>query len=399
MLTKETVKMAAEKYRTPFYIFDIDEAEGEIRRMKEILPDNVRICFSIKANPFLTEALGRKADYVEACSFGELRICERKKVPEEKIVLSGVNKGEEDLRSALLRHEDRILYTAESLHHWKVIEDFAEKTGKKIRVLPRLTDGSQFGMDKEEIEDILAGKYGKSAEVCGIHFFSGTQKKNISRTLEELDMVDGCLSEWKDRFGFMPERLEFGSGMAVDYFSDRETMLEKEMKDLEALGARLRSMKFQGLVTLEFGRRIAATCGTYVTAVADLKDRTVTDKTGKTVHHFAIVDGGIHQVSWYGQMMGMKVPPVFCLEKEDGPFEDYSVFGSLCSMNDVLLRKITLPSLNMGEHLVFGRCGAYAPTEGMLTFLSRDLPQILTWSKQDGLRLIRKTLPTDTLNC
>lgn len=254
-------------------------------------------------------------------------------------------------------------------------------------------------MDKEEIEDILAGKYGKSAEVCGIHFFSGTQKKNISRTLEELDMVDGCLSEWKDRFGFMPERLEFGSGMAVDYFSDRETMLEKEMKDLEALGARLRSMKFQGLVTLEFGRRIAATCGTYVTAVADLKDRTVTDKTGKTVHHFAIVDGGIHQVSWYGQMMGMKVPPVFCLEKEDGPFEDYSVFGSLCSMNDVLLRKITLPSLNMGEHLVFGRCGAYAPTEGMLTFLSRDLPQILTWSKQDGLRLIRKTLPTDTLNC
>lgn len=409
MLTRETIKKAAEGCPTPFYLFDIDEAGDEIGRMKEILPDNVRICFSIKANPFLTKALGRKADYVEACSFGELRICEKTRVPEEKIVLSGVNKGEDDLTAALEHHEDRILYTAESLFQWKVMEDFAARTGKRIKVLPRLTDGSQFGMDREEIEDILAGKYGRCAQVCGIHYFSGTQKKNIQRTLEELDRIDGCLAEWKDRFGFKPERLEFGSGMAVDYFSDEETMREREKHDLEALGEKLRSMRFQGTVTLEFGRRIAATCGRYVTAVADLKDRTeaasagpASGKSKSGVHHYAIVDGGIHQVSWYGQMMGMKVPPVWCLDKEEGgeeEQEEYSVFGSLCSMNDVLLRKISLPRLNPGDRLVFERCGAYAPTEGMLTFLSRDLPGILTWSEEEGLSPVREGLPTDPLNC
>lgn len=186
-------------------------------------------------------------------------------------------------------------------------------------------------------------------------------------------------------------------------------MREREKHDLEALGEKLRSMRFQGTVTLEFGRRIAATCGRYVTAVADLKDRTeaasagpASGKSKSGVHHYAIVDGGIHQVSWYGQMMGMKVPPVWCLDKEEGgeeEQEEYSVFGSLCSMNDVLLRKISLPRLNPGDRLVFERCGAYAPTEGMLTFLSRDLPGILTWSEEEGLSPVREGLPTDPLNC
>ena len=89
-LTAEKISEALRMAQTPFYIFDTDEAAGEIRRMHEVFPERVKVCFSIKANPYLTEALGKAADYVEACSFGELRICERKKVPEEKIVLSGV---------------------------------------------------------------------------------------------------------------------------------------------------------------------------------------------------------------------------------------------------------------------------------------------------------------------
>ena len=231
-LTAEKISEALRTAQTPFYIFDTDEAAEEIRRMHEVLPERVKVCFSIKANPYLTEALGKAADYVEACSFGELRICERKKVPEEKIVLSGVNKGKDDLLGALKRHGSRITYTAESLMQWEVLEQFAEQTGEDIRVMPRLTDGSQFGMDRSEIEEILAGKHGKSARVYGIHYFSGTQKKNIGRTTEELDMIDGCLQDWKAAYGFEPERLEFGSGMAVDYFSDEETMRSREKKDL-----------------------------------------------------------------------------------------------------------------------------------------------------------------------
>ena len=126
-LTAEKISEALRTAQTPFYIFDTDEAAEEIRRMHEVLPERVKVCFSIKANPYLTEALGKAADYVEACSFGELRICERKKVPEEKIVLSGVNKGKDDLLGALKRYGSRITYTAESLMQWEVLEQFAEQ--------------------------------------------------------------------------------------------------------------------------------------------------------------------------------------------------------------------------------------------------------------------------------
>lgn len=398
-MDRDVICEAASRFPTPFYLFDKDEASSEVRRMREVFPKRISICFSIKANPFLTGCLGDAADFVEACSFGELRICERMGLADGKIVLSGVNKSGSELLDALSVHQDRILYTAESLSQWKALDDYARLTGYPLRVLLRLTDGSQFGMDRSEIEEILAGRHGTAARAAGIHFFSGTQKKNMERTLGELDKIDECLAEWKARFGYASQVLEFGSGMSVDYFSSEKTMRAKEEEDLKALADKLRTMRYQGPVTLEFGRRIAATCGYYVTEVADLKKRT--DKDGN-VSHFAIVDGGIHQVTWYGQMMGMKVPPVFCLEHARGEGEEecrtYSVFGSLCSMNDVLLRSAEFPALKVGDHLVFGRCGAYSPTEGILTFLSRDLPGIVTWSEKEGLLCARKQLPTDRLN-
>lgn len=50
------------------------------------------LCFAIKANPFLVEALEAQADRYEVCSPGEFHICVERKLPMEKIVLSGVNK-------------------------------------------------------------------------------------------------------------------------------------------------------------------------------------------------------------------------------------------------------------------------------------------------------------------
>ncbi len=36
--------------------------------------------------------------------------------------------------------------------------------------------------------------------------------------------------------------------------------------------------------------------------------------------------------------------------------------------------------------------------EGISLFLSRDLPKVLFYSREHGLRLVRDVLPTDTIN-
>lgn len=57
--------------------------------------------------------------------------------------------------------------------------------------------------------------------------------------------------------------------------------------------------QFQGIV-LEVGRAIAAACGTYVTSVVDVKHT-----NGVNI---AIVDGGINQLVYAGQIMGTRIP-------------------------------------------------------------------------------------------
>ncbi len=110
----------------------------------------------------------------------------------------------------------------------------------------------------------------------------------------ELDFVDEFLKTLKEKYGFQAQELEFGPGLAVSYF-ESESYDEKEF--LSQFSALLENLAFQGQITLEMGRAIAASCGTYVTKVVDRK----TNHSG----NFAIVDGGMHQLVYYGQFMAM----------------------------------------------------------------------------------------------
>jgi len=96
--------------------------------------------------------------------------------------------------------------------------------------------------------------------------------------------------------------------------------------------------------------------------------------------------------------MAMKKPPILHLNERDGKLDEWTVCGSLCTMNDVLVKQYPFRALRPGDALVFGKVGAYSVTEGMSLFLSHELPQIITYSKQDGYFLARGNFPTDKLN-
>ena len=46
----------------------------------------------------------------------------------------------------------------------------------------------------------------------------------------------------------------------------------------------------------------------------------------------------------------------------------------LCTINDILVKRLPLGGLEIGDVLVFEQAGAYCMTEGIALFLSRDLP-------------------------
>ena len=66
-------------------------------------------------------------------------------------------------------------------------------------------------------------------------------------------------------------------------------------------------------------------------------------------------------------------------------------------MNDVLVRETILHAPEIGDRLAFERCGAYACTEGMAMFLSRELPQLLLYQLDGSVHVLRGCIDTHTI--
>ena len=379
---------------TPSYVFSVPEFQDRLRFVKEALGGETALVYAVKANPFLVKAALPHADGFEACSPGEERILERAGIPGERFVISGVHKEEKEMRRIVRRYGAVPLYTAESPYQMALLDALGEECGVRLSVLLRISSGNQFGVDRAEAERILEKRESLSgSRIAGLHYFSGTQKR-IKDTLREIAELDDYLEMLEKQYGYLAERLEFGPGLFVTYFEGEDEAREKE--ELAAVAAALREMRFSGKKAVELGRFLAAPCGYYVTRIADLK------RTGDT--EYAIMDGGIHQINYYGQTMAMKVPHL--LTKETGSESDHvlprppivtepaessrseigtahteearpvTMCGALCTTADILIRKVMLPDPVPGDKVVFTRCGAYAVTEGISLFLSRDLPEV-----------------------
>ena len=61
------------------------------------------------------------------------------------------------------------------------------KTENKIKIMIRLTSGNQFGIDENEIEEIIKNRKNYSnLEIKGIQYFSGTQKISLKNIKKEI---------------------------------------------------------------------------------------------------------------------------------------------------------------------------------------------------------------------
>ena len=97
--------------------------------------------------------------------------------------------------------------------------------------------------------------------------------------------------------------------------------------------------------------------------------------------------------------MGMKHPILSVCGKETAPSTDsWNICGSLCSMNDILAKQVSLPEVDIGDTLCFENAGAYCMTEGMALFLSREIPAVYLITEDGSQVLVRAPFETARLN-
>lgn len=400
--------------QTPYYVFDTDEFAKRAAMIRAALDckggRRIPLCFSIKANPFLLHRLPAGLDHVEVCSPGELEICIALGVKPESIIYSGVMKEKCDIERAVSYGAG--ILTCESIRHATLISEVmleciqegayeAEFAETKAHVILRLTSGNQFGMSLDDIEYIISHPDEfKGITVIGIHYYSGTQK-SLRKINKDLEKIKSALVMLKDKYSFEPQLVEYGPGLCVEYFE--EDWQEKEKQSLDEAAEVLREFAEEYPLGIEMGRFLAASCGKYYTQVKDLKS------TGDA--NYAILDGGINHLNYFGQRMAMQVPPIKVYggevsenEEKPGveltqmPDADYTLCGSLCTVADVLVREVKLKKLEIGDILEFAHCGAYSVTEAPALFLSRQLPAIYAYSKGCGYECLREHIPAAEIN-
>lgn len=375
-----------EKYKTPFYIYDIDILNARIKFLRDRINNDVKLCYAMKANPFIIGYLPDTIERIEVCSPGEYEICKKNNINDELLVISGVNKEEKEIDEIIANLDNEII-TIESINQFELVLKLANHHQKMVKILIRLTSGNQFGVSKSDLFTLIESSLKNPLiEVRGIEYFSGTQKHSIKKLTREFDYLKEIITSIKEKFNYEIKELEYGTGFPVFYFEDSNFDEEEFLSAFNILLTNFKNIT----ITLEIGRSIVASCGSYLTSVVDTKK----NETG----NYCILDGGIHQLVYYGSSLAMKTPIHEIIPKrEDENKEKWTLCGSLCSVNDIIAKNIEVSNLKIGDTFIFKNTGAYSATEGIALFLSRDLPKIIIKNKNE-IRVLRDRIETYQFN-
>lgn len=374
------------EYGTPTYVYDVNTLLNRVKYLKSKFNKDFNMVYAIKANTFIAKEINDSVERFEICSPGEYEICDKLNIPYNKMVISGVNKDKKFIDNLISNHDDILIYTIESITHFEILKECVQKYNRNINVLIRLTSGNQFGVSEDDFKYIILNNI-DLINIKGIEYFSGTQKHSLKRINREIDYLLEFIKSIENEYNIKLDEIEYGPGLPIYYFQDDEFNEDEFLTEVNKIIEKLSNYK----VSLEIGRSIVASCGSYLTSVVDIKS----NKNG----NFVIVDGGMNHLVYYGQTMAMRIPYYEVLPNKEEEMLSYNIHGSLCTVNDIIVKNINIRKLNIGDTFVFKNTGAYSSTEGISLFLSRDLPKVIIVKKDGKFVLVRDIIKTSEVNC
>ncbi len=383
----------AGRFGTPLYVYDLDVVDGQVERLRAVLPDSVELAYALKANPSLALVahLGRCGLGADIASAGELATALRAGIGPGSIVFTGPGKREAELSLAVERGIRAV--TVESPAELARLERIAAAAGRRVPVLLRAAvsapahheavrligdeGAGKFGMDRSDLR-LAARRAARSdhLELLGLHAFGASNVREAGVLAEHVAVTVALAVEVTREAGVPLRLVDAGGGLGIPYRAD-ETPL-----DLAELGTRLAAQAARWRLEpatrrmrllLEPGRFLVGPAGAYLARVVDRK--TV---DGRAV---AILDGGIHHLlrpALVGQEQRIHVfasPPV----RGDAPpagaaAGPVTIAGPLCSGLDVLSRGVVATHPAVGDLVAVLDAGAYGFTEAMPFFLSHPVP-------------------------
>jgi diaminopimelate decarboxylase len=370
--------------RTPVYVYSRERIAGRIAELRQTLPSAIHLHYAMKANPHpaVVQYIASRVDGLDVASAGELRVALAAGADPALISFAGPGKTDDDLETAV---SAGVIVNVESATELARLVALGRRRGVRPRVALRVNPDfelkasgmkmaggpKQFGIDAEQIPDVLRSLATLPAEFEGFHVFSGSQNLRAEAIIEAQTKTLALVVELTRAAPRAPRFVNIGGGFGIPYFPGEARL---ELAPLRAHLARLVAEAERVLpgstLVIELGRYLVGEAGLYVARIIDRKV-----SRGRT---FLVTDGGLHQhlaaSGNFGQVLRKNYPVLIGNRIGDGPREHATVVGPLCTPLDLLADNMELARADVGDLVVVLQSGAYGLSASPLGFLSHPPP-------------------------
>jgi diaminopimelate decarboxylase len=394
----------ARRFGTPLYVFDANVLRARVERVRSTLGGDVRVLWSVKANPSLAVTSCQRAAGAgaEVASLGEMHLAIAAGHDAADLRFAGPGKTDREIDEAV--GAGLGCFHAEAAGEIDAIASAAQRHGRRVPVAVRVNmpeplrgarmrmggHSSRFGIDEAQVPAVVRRiAADRSLLLRGLHVYAGTQSFDAGAFVEYASRLVTRALEWETQLGVHFDELDLGGGFGVPaYAGDPEF-------DLEAAGAGVREIvgAHPGRAWfVELGRYLCAPAGVYLCRVVRTKE------SAGELH--AVLDGGLHQnAGAAGVGSVLRRPPLLVhAAAPDGAAERAAhVGGPLCTPADRFGEALPLPRIAEGDLIAVLHAGAYGLSYSPHSFLSHPTPAEVLVDGGEARVVRRRGEPRDVL--
>ncbi|MBK8184122.1 MAG: pyridoxal-dependent decarboxylase, exosortase A system-associated [Candidatus Competibacteraceae bacterium] len=373
-------QLAARVGQTPFYAYDRRLLSERVALLRAALPPAIEIHYAIKANPMLAlvQHMTGLVDGFDVASAGEMKIALDGGMPPAAISFAGPGKRPAELAAAIAAG---ITIHLESYRELETVARLGQEQGRRPRVAVRINPNFElkaagmkmgggakpFGVDTEQLPDLLDRIGALDLDFQGFHIFSGSQNLRADTIIEAQNHTFELALQLATATPAPVRLLNIGGGFGIPYFpGDRPLDLAPVAANLAHWLSLVEKRLPEARVVLELGRYLVGEAGIYVAEVLDRKvsrDQTFLITNGGLHHHLAASGN-------FGQVIRKNYPVVIGNRIIGTEREVASVVGPLCTPLDILADRMELAKADVGDLIVVFQSGAYGLTASPAAFLS-----------------------------
>ncbi len=374
----------------PFYVFSLAQIEERCTALRESLPHDVDLFFSLKANshPLIVATMKKMGILADVASAGELKVALEAGFTGSEIEFTGPGKTTVELALALQNDVQSII--VESLAELQSLDRLAKASGKSAQVHVRINpkskvnasgrlienESSQFGIDEEGgIDFMKASKSLANVQLCGLHLHSQSHILSLDHAVANYKFGVTAAKNFANKNETLLAIVNLGGGIGVPYASGQSPIEAREFgRVISEFIATVRCSKNLAKTRFRFelGRFLCAEAGAFVTRVLYRKTSRGTS--------YVITDGGFTQcqiATGSGQLVRRNLPlRVISNQSAKKDFvarnELVTIAGPSCYGMDIIATKINLPEIHLGDLICVENVGAYGYSFSPKDFLRQQ---------------------------